>query len=532
MRYKAVAPFVMGVDAQYRPQAIDPNAFLTLEQFRIHRGTVTPFPGWNSVLHPGGVGPYGTMLKEFITLAGSSHILMAGPDKVYTYDPETKTVTDISAALVFGASRNEPWWPFFFNDSIYFTQKNDGLHKWNITGNVVHVPEAPKGKVGGVIAAHLCLFNVSDIDGDHPQRFQWASEATDDDWIAAPNNDAGYFDISESGDIGIGALPLQDDLVLYKEQSIIQIAFIGGNEVFGRRYTLRNIGLLGSYAVLDVGGEHILMGQDTFYTYSGGNVSSDIGVKIRDRVYNEIDLSKRARIRSVYMQETREALFFYPSNTSTQPDADKCVIYSTQEKLWYGPFNVQCSMAGRTTKNATIVVDSILDIADTVATIVNNYPTGADSHPRTLFIDDVGDLQEFGMEYSANGAPITRILETGDQFLGITATDGDGNVTPQLPEAVFQVAEVNLEFNFLEPDKLYELWLVYRMSLEGLIRYAGPYPVRGLSFTDGSNEAVTGRIKVPVRASGRWFRIKFVAPNSQRATLAGYQYGFNMVGRR
>jgi hypothetical protein len=464
------------------------------------------------------------MLKEFITLSGDAHLLVAGPDKVYTYSPATRTVTDISGALSFNANRGEPWWPFFYNDSMYFTQRNDGLHKWN-SGTVIKVPNAPKGRVGGVIAAHICLFNTIDVDGSHPQRFAWASEATDDDWIAMPNNDAGYFDIVEGGDIGVGALPIQDDLALYKELAIVQIGFIGGNEVFGRRYTVRNVGLLAPYAVVDIGGEHLFMSQDTFYTYSGGNVNNDVGLKIKDRVYNSLDISRKARIRSVFIQESREALFFYPSNDGGLPDADKCVIYNTQDKIWYGPFNVQCSMAGRTSRNVAIVVNDILDIVDSVFIIVNNYPTGSDEHPRTLFIDGVGDMHEIGIAHSANGEPVQRIMETGDQYLGIVATDGAGAPVPQLPEAVFQVAEVNLEFNYLEPSStLRYLDRSRNERLQTPIQYAGPYKVFG--------SQTSGHIKVPVRCTGRWFRVRIMAPNSRRMVLAGYQYGYNTVGRR
>jgi hypothetical protein len=523
MLYKSIAPFTQGVDLQARPQAIDAAAFLILEQLRVHRGVVFNFPGWSSILASGAVGAFGTMIHEFTSLSGASTLLVAGPDKVYTYSPITKTVTDVSGALTFNATRTDPWWPFFFNDSLYFTQKNDGLNKWG-GGTVTAIPSAPKARVGGVIAAHLCLFNVND-GTDHPQRFQWASEATDNDWVEAPNNDAGAFDIVEGGDIGIGALPIQDDMVLYKEQAIIQIAFIGGNEVFGRRYSIHNVGLLGTYAVQDIGGEHIFMGHDTFYRYSGGNVTDDVGLKIKDRVYPIMNFTRRARIRSVYIQQTREVLFMFPSILNPeQPDADKCVIYNVHDQAWYGPFDIRCSMAGVTTRDSAIVVDDVTDIVDEVSIIVNQYPTGVAEQPRTLFTDDVGNLMEIGLAQSANGEPITRTMESGDQYLGAMTTDQNGAPSAILPEAVFQVAEVNLEFNYLEPNKRYDLWVGFRMSLQTPIQYAGPFGIRG--------SQTSGRIKQPMRVTGRWFRVRIVIPSSRRMVLAGYQYGYNVVGRR
>src|SRR5262249_47754650 len=155
-------------------------------------------------------------------------------------------------------------------------------------------------------------------------------------------------------------------------------------------------------------------------------------------------------------QETREALFMFPSTKfPDSPDADQCVIYNTQEQNWYGPFDMRCTMGGHSSRNVSIVVDSVLDIVDDVPIIVNNYPTGFADQSRVLFADDTGLLMEIGMAQDANGTAITRVLETGDQYLGIPTTDQNGAPTPILPEAVFQVAEVNLEFNYLQPNKRY-----------------------------------------------------------------------------
>jgi hypothetical protein len=522
MLYKSVAPFTQGLDAQFRSHAIDPGAFEQLQQMRVFQGVILNFPGWQSILTNKIIGPFGTMIEEFIDLSGAAHLLVAGPDKVYLYDATTKAITDISGALTFNATRDDPWWPFFFNDSMYFTQKNDGLHKWN-GGTVTPVAGAPKGKVGGVLAAHLCLFNVND-GVDHPQRFQWAAEATDNVWITAPNNDAGSFDISESGDIGIGALPIQDDLVLYKEDSIIQITFIGGNEVFGRRYTVRGVGLLGPYAVVDIGGEHIFMSNDSFYRYSGGNVTDDIGLKINKSVYPMLNLARKHRIRAVYIHETREVLFIYCSVKSDKPDADMCTIYNTQERIWYGPFRITCSMIGSATRDLAIVVNDVLDIVDTVDIIVNNYPSGDASHPRTLFIDDLSDLHEIGMVQDANGVPITRTVETGDHFLGINATDQEGAPSALLSEAVFQLCEVNLEFTYIDPGEPIQMWIGHRFNLQQPVKWVGPYFIKASTTSE--------KIKQPVRTTGRWFRFRLVIPNSRQITLAGYQYGFNFVGRR
>lgn len=521
MHLKTVGPFLAGLNAQVEAQDIDPTEFTLLQQLRVFQGVVQNFPGWRSILAPGqSLGGPASLIIEHTDLGGVTHLLVAGPSKVFTYNSLTKTLTDITGAAVLTPDRDNPLWSFHFGN-VHYIISNTGLYKWT-GGNIVKVANAPAARVGGVLASHICLFNTND-GTQHPQRFQWAVEGSDTLWTAQPFNDAGQFDIVETEDEGVGMLPLGDDLVCYMEETIVQMTFIGGNEVFGRRATVKNVGLLSPYAVVDVNGTHFFMGPDTFYRYVGGAVYDDVGLKIKDRVYPQLDRNKVGGIRSVYIRDTREILFTFPSVKSPWDGADTCVIYNVQENDWYGPFPILCSMLGTTTRGTAIVVDDVPDIVDTVGIIVNAYPVGGAAQFRTLFSDDQGGLFEISDVYQdADGDPITRVFETGDLFPGANATDENGAPVAVAPSAVMQTVEVNIELTDQIPLGKFDFYLGHRMRLADPIVWEGPFEIK----TAG------GSIRLPVRASGRWFRLRGVIPDSQQFQLSFYQIGFVVVGRR
>lgn len=520
MLYKAVTK-LLGVDAFKRPALIDHRNFSVMQQLRLKQGIVQNFPGWLSILAEGqSLGGPCSLIDELIRFDETRILLVGGPSQIFTYHAGTKTLTDISTPFTFTANRDNPWWSFFYNDFLYIVNKRDGLFKTD-GSSMTRLGAAPKARIGGVLNDHLLLFNILDDTNDRPQRFQWAAEGSDTDWFATPNNDAGSFEITDEGDVGVGMLPLGNDIILYKDRTIIPVTFIGGNEVFGRRTTLNGIGLIGSYAVVDIGDEHLLMGNDQFYGYRGGqDLDPEIGLAVRDLVYPQLHPLLKGRSRSLFIEESHEALFMYPTVDATE-DPNRCIVYNIEEKQWYGPFPIECSMTGFTSRAFTVVVDDIQDIVDTVPTIVDEFP-GSIGQPVNLFADGSGDLFQIGASQDANGEEVIRILETGDHFLGLDSTDSNGAPANVPLGTVFQVGRVEVEVGDLIFGGTFELSVGHRMELDDPIIFGNPITVDLSKHT----------LRIPVRATGRWFRLRFLVRESQQFSLVGYQYCFNIVGRR
>lgn len=520
-KYRRVFPApVGGVNYGVRaPYLIKPGQWLTLQQIRNRLGVVSEFPGWASILASGNAGGFGSLLTEFKLASGTTHIVVGGDDKLFMYDTATSTLTDISGVLTFAPTRDYPWHSIVWNDILYMTNKADGLHKWTGAGNVAAIGgSSPDAWLIRVLRNHLAYFG----NGTNPWKFGWAALGSESDWTASATNDAGSFDVIDTNDPAVGLENLDEDLVGYKEKSIHKFTYIGGREVVARRRMVSDVGLLSPYSVAAFTSRHIFMGNPyNFYLYEGSNyVDDSIGDPIREKVFGDFSPLLARRCRSVIWPSTQEVLFFYPSATSSN-DCDRCVVYNYKENNWHGPFNIPVTMAGLARVIDAAVIDDIADIIDSVDALIDSFGISSQGYV-PLFLDGAGDLHQIGASNSANGVGIERVAETGDIFLGVGSEDYLGNARTFSPSTVFRVNQVNLDFESIVDAEI-DLYVGYRMDLNDTIQYAGPYKVK--SF-------FTQNIQVPVRVTGRWFRLKFVLPSSRQMALLVYQFLFNPMGVR
>lgn len=495
--FKTIGAPDRGVNAGRDPHLINPRQWRIMKQMRARLGVVSNFPGWTTLLNGGNVGSFGLLADEFQKTDGTSFIILAGgpTGRVYYWNSATRTLVDITGAAVLAATRSDFWFPFVYNNIYYITNLIDGLYKWTGSGNIVAV-SAPKARAAGVLNDHIVVLNYN--DGTHfPQGFAWASEGTDDTWSPAQNNDAGSFQLVDTYDVGVALYHLGNDIIAYKERTIIPITFIGGNEVFGRRQSVAGVGLVGPNAIATISDRHVFMGQDSFYQYSGGNTVDDsIADLIRERVYTDLHRSLRVNAQALYDEEHDEIVFFYPSLNATEHN-DKAVVHNLKENTWYGPFDVNCTVAGL------------------------SYST-YQGLPLLMFINEVGVPMHIGDGQSNNGTAIERELESGDHYLADNATNKYGQPIGLPPGSVFQVINMKIEVENIGGGDV-EFYLGSRMELNDNIDWSGPYLVKA---------ARKHTITINVRKTGRWFRTRFKVPGSAQFTLFATQYEFNYVGVR
>jgi len=520
--YKTIDKPTLGVMRDDSTGRIQDRAWTRLQQLRAENGVISNFPGWTSILASGSVDTFGTLLTKWAKGDGTVFLLAGGATKLYKYMSGTKTLTDITGALSLAPTRDKPWTYAAFLDAFYITQLVNGLHKWTGVGNYAAVVGAPKARAIGVLFDYLCLFNVDDGTA-RPWRFQWAAEATDSTWTAAATNDAGSFDLRDTDDIGVALYRLGNDLIAYKEASIIPISFIGGNEVFGRQQTIGDLGLLSPYSIVPREDGHMVMGPYSFYWYTGGRYADNsIGDPIHDLVYSRLDVSKRHRIRTLNLLDSDEVAFIYPVSGGVLNDADEWVIYNFTEKNWYGPFNKSVSIAGSSARGVSVVIDDITTIIDNDDTIIDESGGTEIESRQNLFIDQTGNIHQVGLEQGDNGSAIIREAESGDQPLFDGLTTKDGTPISLAYGTVMQISAMNIEFQDIANEAL-SFYVGVKMDLNDAITWKGPFTVKSFN---------TQGIRVPVRGTGRWARVRFNLSNSRRIGLIGYQYEVNPVGRR
>lgn len=490
---KSIAPCDGGINHFKRPHVIKAEEWLTLQQLRCKEGIVQNFPGWASVVGGASVGAFGSLGFEFNRANGTSQYLVGGDTKVY--QALGGALVDISGAFAFGPTLAFPWSAFPYRDKVYLTDPVDGLYKYDpLVGVLAPVAGAPKGAAVAVLNDHILLLNTTRAsDGilDN-QLFRWAAEGTETDWTATAALDAGEFKLSNIEGAGLTFIPLGLDMVAYMLNEVVTLTFVGGNEVFGVSNRNQSSGALGPGAVGNCFDYHLVFGTRSIYRNDGGRQFNDeFSHPVRKMVYDNLHATYRNRARVFHWQDTREVLFAYPSLASVG-FCDTAVVWDVEEQRWSGPFVLPVSC---------FVPPALHDV---------------------LFVDTIGDVVRLSdATQDAKGVAITRVAETGDQFIGTGAVHVERGTPLEFPlGTIFDTDVVNVQ---CEPTIATALFQISgRRNLNDPVVYQAAVPV----------DLSSGTFTVPARANGRWFRIKLTLNDSKQLRLAGYQYEFQPAGRR
>jgi hypothetical protein len=524
--YYTVARPDRGLRLDLRPHLIPSKAWIDMFGFRARFGTIDNLPGYVRRSQAPLQTPPISVISEFTQLDGTSNIVVGTADHFYHFHPVDQTTTDITGLTAPLLAPGTKWHAFQFFDVWYAVCLDHRMVGWVGTGTFVQtIVGAPQARSAAVIKDHICVLNTVDELGVHPQRFQWAHEGSDNDWVPKLTNDAGGFDLIDTPDPGVGLFRLGDDVIAYKERTIIPITYIGGNEVFGRRTAISNVGLLSTHGIVNLGNRHYFMGPDMFYSYAGGlTVEYEFGLPVKDSVYSRLHPHFRHNVLASWLDATDEIYFFYPTIQSRTGFCDECIIFNTKESTWYGPYPLRDEVAFVNTAytSLVVVIDQVTSIVDQTTEVIDATAASV-MYPLDLFADSSGNLNQF-FGQDAAGVPVERRLQSGDHFLGEQTEDDVGTTAARFRAgSVFMVTGLNIEVGNVDIEEPVFVSIGHRMDLNDSVQWTPEHEIVA---------AARQQLFVPFRCSGRWFRVNVRAPASRKLSLAGFQYVFSRVGRR
>lgn len=184
--------------------------------------------------------------------------------------------------------------------------------------------------------------NVSDRTNIEPRLVKWSTEAS---FGSAPSTwnsldatlDAAEYELADTpGDI-LEGLPLGDSFIIYKNDSIYVMNYVGTPYIFSFKLLSPTIGALCKNSVVDYEGGHFFMGNSNFYQCNGQTVTPLLTGKIRRAVFDEIvagDLSDPTWQKSFVAADHvhKEILACYPTGSSTV--VNKAVIWNWEKNTF------------------------------------------------------------------------------------------------------------------------------------------------------------------------------------------------------
>jgi hypothetical protein len=172
---------------------------------------------------------------------------------------------------------------------------------------------------------------------EEPRLVKWSTEASygspPSTWDESDATlDAGEYELADTpGDIMDG-FPLGDSFIIYKDDSIYIMNYVGTPYIFSFKLLSPTIGLLAKEAVAEFEGGHFFMGNSDFYVCNGQTVTPMLSNKLRRTVFDELngDNYLKCFVAADYVRN--EMMACYPAGSSTV--VNKALIWNWKDNTF------------------------------------------------------------------------------------------------------------------------------------------------------------------------------------------------------
>lgn len=256
-------------------------------------------------------------------------------------DPGTITVylDDIRTSKEFIGDEDNRWSITTYSDEFILSNGLDAPTKVTEAGGVLtHGTISLSLNTGAITTSevviafkdHVLFMNNTENAADVPQRVSWSNIGDATDHVAGTS---GFQDlVDDESWIIAAALLSENELIIYKERSIVQCTWVGGQTPFRFKTMIGGLGAASKEGVIEIDIGHAVLGPATAYIYKGGFEIELIDTDIKESLFSSLDGTNIGRSFILYLEEDNEIQFWIPTVAST-PDVGWC--YNTVKKDWY-----------------------------------------------------------------------------------------------------------------------------------------------------------------------------------------------------
>ena len=329
-----------------------------------------------------------------------------------------------------------------------------------------------------------------------------------DEYTPEVTNTAGTQRLQDGTKI-MGALVAKENILIWTDNALYAMKFVGAPFTFGFEQVGTNCGLIGKNAAIEIDGVAYWMGNNGFFSFDG--TVNTLPCSVEDYVYDDIDTTKGQQVCAGINNLFTEVVWWYPTSGATFND--RYVVYN------YGQDNANLPMG--------------------------NWYTGTNTNSiRTTWIDSLVYPKPYATAFNSSNTGTFPVIqgETGlgqtvlfEHEIGTDQINPDGSTT-----ALTSFVE---SFSFsLQPDQS-EVFLAMRRFLPNFKVLTGnnqvtisvkDFPADPSTATTLSPFTITSSTtKVDTRARGRYANIKIENTGAGESWRFGtFQVDLQPDGRR
>ena len=329
----------IGIIKDQPSYTLPPNAWSDGKNVRMAEGSVEKFTGHRQAVGTPSAAPYFVLP---IKTATAAYWIYAGTTNVYITDGTThKTITRASGTYSADANSN-PWTGGVMGGKVYLNNGTDIPQQWATIDFatptlLTDLPNWPSTspvttcKALGSFKQFMIAMNTKLTSTLYPRMVKWSHASA---FNTIPSSwdetsailDAGEYELADTeGDL-LNGFQLRDSFMLYKEDSIWGMNYIGTPFIWRFFEVTRSFGALGKHSIAEFEGGHFVFGTNDCMIVDGQNIRSITTDRIRRHIYNSIDATYYSNSFVVPNHEKSEIWICYPISGSTFPD--QCVVWN------------------------------------------------------------------------------------------------------------------------------------------------------------------------------------------------------------
>ena len=347
---------------------------------------------------------------------------------------------------------------------------------------------------------------------NEPRLVKWSTEAAfgnpPSTWDETDATlDAGEYELSDTpGDI-VDGLPLGDSFIIYKEDAIYVMNYVGTPYIFSFKLLSPTIGALSKNAIAEFEGGHFFIGNSDCYVCNGQTVTAILPNRMRRAMFDTLngDNYQKCFVAADYVRN--EMLACFPSGSSSV--VDKALIWNWKDN----------TLSFRDLPDTSFINSGIIDITAgaTWDASTEYWDTGSgawgernyDNVVKNLVFADVTNTKMYRDNFGNknNTANMTAYVER-------TGIDLNDPQSVKFVSAVYPQIEVS-------GDNTVNVYIGRQMSTEEGVTWEGP-----VAFNPNNQS------KVSCRVSGKYFGIKVESTTDVDWKLHGVSFEVQQRGIR
>ena len=336
-----------GIVQDIQPWQLPINAWSDGNNVRMEHGSVHKCKGYSSVMATCPIAPYHVVyLKD---ASGNKYWIACGLAAVHVYDVGATTWSDITrSAGAYAATASEGWTSTVIGGVVILNNFIDAPQFWAITAatglpstatvlaDLTNWTSTDRCKSMRAFRSFLVSLNIEDKSVGvlkQSRVVKWSTEAAIQTVPSSWNEndatvDAGEYELADTKGAILDGLPLRDTFMIYKDDAVYSMTYVGTPFIFSFRQLSPSVGILSKNCVAEFDGGHFLFGNGDLYLNDGQKITSLLPHKMRDHVFSILDGDFLEKSFVVADYGRTEMLACFVSADSVSNQCDKALIWN------------------------------------------------------------------------------------------------------------------------------------------------------------------------------------------------------------